>query len=143
MKPVTSQGREEVTQRRGRLGPGRGWLRAALPSGRRVKLPDNTWGAGSGERGQLPSELSYPHLPLPMKHHPHFSSSLNPFPPTFPSVTSISSRVIFTRMIKYAILPGTVLVYCRDITINSTSFHVKVSIGNKLYSHSPAHPRGH
>lgn len=60
----------------GRLGPGRGRPGAVLPSGRRLPLADST-GKRAGGLG-LPSELSYPHLPLLIKHHPYLHLVIKP-----------------------------------------------------------------
>lgn len=113
----------------GRLGPGRGWLGAALPSGGRVELAGNTGeqpGVGGG-RSRLLLELSYLPLPLLIKQHPHFFLLIKPIPTHLLSVNSIRSQMAFTRITNCATIPWTVLVYCADITMNGTPSHSKVS----------------
>lgn len=89
------------------LGPARGWLGAAPPSGGRVELAGNTGeqpGVGGG-RLRLPSELSYLHLPLLIKYHPHFLLLIKPIPTHLPSVKSTRSPMAFTR-ITVPLFPG-------------------------------------
>lgn len=89
MKPVISQGRKSHEQVVGWMGgSGRGWLGAVLPSGKSLELAGNTREQG-GVLG-LPSELSYPHLPLNMKDFPQLLFLIKPTPThlPLPSVTS-------------------------------------------------------